>query len=69
MMSEATHIESLRDEDLVDTRIAARMLGVSPNTLQVWRQQNKGPAYLRLGNKTIKYSVRDLTDFVQRIEP
>lgn len=68
-MSEATHIESLRDEDLVDTRIAARMLGVSPNTLQVWRQQNKGPAYLRLGNKTIKYSVRDLTDFVQRIEP
>jgi len=60
--------QSIADLDLVDTRTAARFLGMSQSTLHIWRREGKGPAFYRLGTKTIKYSLKDLTDFMERVQ-
>lgn len=44
-------------------REAAAYLGVSVKTLQAWRFQGRGPAYFRLGNKTIVYTGERLDAF------
>ena len=59
---------NIDNQDLVDTVIAARILNVSPRTLYNYRRQGKGPAYYRIGDKTIKYSIKDLNTFAERIE-
>ena len=59
------HIE---DEVLVDTREAARILSLSPNTLQLMRVEKRGPAYYKMGPKTVRYAMKDLTAYVRRIE-
>lgn len=45
---------------LMDERAAGRYLGgeehpVSPRTLQRWRRDGEGPAYLKLGGKLVRY--------------
>jgi predicted DNA-binding transcriptional regulator AlpA len=37
-------------------RDAARLLGVSERTLQRWRRDGGGPAFIRLGARRIAYS-------------
>jgi len=54
--------------DLVDTVIAARILNLSPRTLYNYRRKGKGPAYYRIGDKVIKYSIKDLNAFAKRVE-
>lgn len=41
---------------------AATFLGLSARTLQMWRFQNKGPVYLKLG-RAVRYRPGDLIDF------
>jgi hypothetical protein len=43
---------------------AAKILGVKPGTLAVWRSKgyNKGPRFVRIG-RLIKYRVADLEEF------
>lgn len=56
------------------TEEAAEYLGLSKSTLDNWRQQKKGPVYVRLnasakivrGAKNIKYRKADLDDWVER---
>lgn len=45
---------------LLDSKEAADFLGVSPNTLKDWRYRGKGPQYLRLSHKTVRYREVDL---------
>ena len=42
---------------------AARLLKVSARTLQAWRGQGRGPAFVRAG-RAIRYTRTDLTDWV-----
>lgn len=37
-------------EDLLDNEQAAELLGIKPNTLEVWRHKGKGPAFHKFGN-------------------
>ena len=37
--------------DLLSTKETARLLGVQPNTLEIWRVQGKGPPFLKLGDQ------------------
>ncbi len=39
---------------LVDDKEAARLLGLSVNTMRIWRYQGKGPEYIKLG-KAVRY--------------
>ena len=47
---------------LVNTKQAAEILGLKPNTLEIWRCHNKGPRYKKLGRR-ILYDLTDLEDF------
>ena len=47
---------------LLNTVQAAEMLGVRPNTLEIWRCRHVGPKYKKLGRRVL-YDQTDLEDF------
>ena len=47
---------------LVNTIQAAEILGLKPNTLEIWRCHKKGPRFKKLGRR-ILYDLTDLEDF------
>lgn len=46
----------------LNTKEAARLYDLVPNTLERWRCQNRGPKYARIGRR-ILYDMQDLEDF------
>lgn len=50
---------------LLDTRAAARYLGIAHGTLQNARSRGDGPAYVRVGRRSIRYRVCDLELYIQ----
>jgi hypothetical protein len=36
-------------DDLLSNEQTATLLGIKPNTLEVWRHKGKGPVFLKLG--------------------
>jgi predicted DNA-binding transcriptional regulator AlpA len=44
---------------------AAAFLGVSPRVLQKWRVTGRGPQFLRLSSRCIRYSQADLLSWVE----
>jgi hypothetical protein len=36
--------------DLLDNEQTASLLGIKPNTLEIWRHKGKGPSFLKLGD-------------------
>lgn len=48
---------STHDEPLIDTRAAARMLGLAEITLRMWRTEGNPdqPPYIRVSSKAIRY--------------
>ena len=50
---------------LVDEKVAAKILGVTPGTLSVWRCTRRYPLpYTRIG-RAIRYRVEDIERFIQ----
>jgi predicted DNA-binding transcriptional regulator AlpA len=50
------------------TREVARMLGVSPACLQLWRNDGKGPAFVKYGDgpkSSVRYMLTDVEAFIQ----
>jgi hypothetical protein len=60
----------INPDELIPADEAARELRVRPNTLQDWRTDKKGPAFVRLG-KRVFYRRADLATFIgaQRHDP
>ena len=53
-------------ERLLDTKTAAKILGVHHNTLVKWRTKGGGPDFEVLGSRTIRYSPRALMRYRER---
>ena len=51
--------------EFLNTREAASLLSLKKNTLEIWRVQGRGPAFVRLG-RAIRYRIGDLENFVQK---
>lgn len=49
---------------VVDEDAAAALLGLSPRTLQRWRVESRGPAFVRVGKRRM-YRPSDLARFVE----
>jgi len=45
---------------------AAKFLGLRPQTLRNWRQLDKGPPYIKLGQRAIRYLSEDLESFANQ---
>ena len=57
-------VNSMTDPDtLCDEYDAADFLKLSVRTLQAWRQQACGPAFIRAG-RAVRYRRRDLIDWI-----
>jgi len=52
------------DEKFLTTKEAAAYLGLMPCTLEKWRCQGKGPRFVKLGSKAVRYRRSDLDAFV-----
>lgn len=50
---------------VVNEKDAAEILNISAQTLQAWRQQKTGPAYVKVG-RLVKYRIIDLEDYINR---
>jgi len=48
-------MEKRQTEKLLNITEKARELGVTCETLRVWRKEGKGPAYVRYSEKMIRY--------------
>lgn len=51
-------------DELLTTKAAAKYLCVSPQTLEKWRSQKRGPHFFKLGKKAVRYQKSDLTAFM-----
>jgi phage terminase Nu1 subunit (DNA packaging protein) len=48
---------------LVDTKEAAKLIGLAEQTMSLWRSQGRGPAFLRVGSR-IRYHLDDLSNWL-----
>ena len=55
-----------KDERLVNDVTAAEILGLSVITLRNWRCLGKGPRYLKLNGRAIRYRVSDLLAWAEQ---
>lgn len=59
-----------RGDLLLDDKETAALLGLSPQTLRGWRHESgrrgelRGPRYVRLGARSIRYRMSDLRDYL-----
>jgi len=49
---------------LLDERETARRLAVSPHALRFWRAHGKGPPWVRLGERLIRYDLAELRRWI-----
>ena len=59
-LAELRELHALPDEALLNVHEAAAFLRLSPNALNWYRSQRRGPTYQRVGPKVIRYRVGDL---------
>lgn len=52
--------------ELLTEKEAAKLLSLNPGTLRSWRCEGRGPSYVRLGTRAIRYSLTAIQEWVQR---
>jgi len=50
---------------LLTTQEVSETLGVTVNTLQIWRHQGKGPRYIKLSRRAIRYRAGDCQEWLE----
>ena len=58
------------EQEFVNDREASKFSSIATQTFRNWRQNGKGPAYVKIG-ASVRYSISDLRAFMEarRIEP
>ena len=54
--------------EYLDIDGAADFIGVSRQTLDKWRMDRQGPAYIKVGKQRVMYSVEDLRSFMTSLK-
>ena len=50
---------------LLDKHKTGALVGVSPKTLEAWRSNGTGPAYIRISLTCVRYRRRDVLDWIE----
>jgi hypothetical protein len=61
-------METSQQVRLLNNGQAASLLGITPNTLKVWRCKGRGPAFIKMGNSpqaAIAYDEADVRAFIE----
>lgn len=66
-MQNSTNIEksSAEDQQLLRQDEVAKILNLSPRTLESWRHRGGGPRYLLLTPRCVRYRKSDLSQFIE----
>lgn len=56
-----------KDNTLLDSESTAALLGISPRTLEGWRRRGRGPRFLRLSHRVVRYRRSDLAKWLRRV--
>jgi len=59
-------LAELNPAQLVDTKRAARFMGLKESTLEQWRVYGKGPEFVKMG-RSVRYRVRDLQQYLDTL--
>jgi hypothetical protein len=59
-------IQGLNINGVMKETQAAEILCVAVQTLRNWRHQRKGPPYLVVGKRGIRYEIDDLKNYIDR---
>lgn len=54
---------------LLSNAEAASLLGIKPNTLEIWRCKGRGPRFCKMGGAkqaAIRYRSEDVTEWIER---
>lgn len=62
-------LHALHDDALLSTREAAAFLNLSPSSLNWYRCNRIGPDYVKLGTKTVRYTVGALRAYASTLRP
>lgn len=54
--------------EYLDIDGAAAFIGVSRQTVDKWRMDRQGPAYIKVGKQRVMYSVEDLRSFMTSLK-
>ncbi|MCW9059723.1 MAG: helix-turn-helix domain-containing protein [Gammaproteobacteria bacterium] len=60
---------SALNPDLITNEEAADLLGIKPNTLEIWRTKGKGPKFVKMGEHKqapIRYMRPEIFDWLER---
>ena len=49
---------------LLNEQEAAKLLGVTIAALQKWRQKKRGPTYIKISPRCVRYSPQAIEDFI-----
>jgi excisionase family DNA binding protein len=52
--------------DTLNSKQAARYLGVSEASLRLWRSEGRGPCHFRAGEKLVRYRRADLDAWIKQ---
>jgi len=56
-------------DNLLDNEQTAALLGIKPNTLEIWRGKSKGPTFLKLGDtpqSPVRYLRSDVIEWLRQ---
>lgn len=52
--------------ELIDTKAAAKMLGIAPTTLETWRTLGRpAPPFVKIGRRAVRYDPADVRAFIE----
>ncbi len=60
-------LTTTKSTELLTSEEAAVLLGIKPNTLEIWRTKGKGPEFVKLGNAKqapVRYIKSILVDWI-----
>lgn len=57
-------LETMHEDELLDQKELAEILGISQKTIALWRSEGKPPQFRRYGRKFVRYLVSDIRNFI-----
>ncbi len=51
-------------DSYLNTVQAASILGLKPSTLEAWRMYGRGPPWIRMGPRIVRYRLSDLNQWI-----
>lgn len=59
-----SHVNSDQSDSLLTRPEAAKYLGLRPATLEVWAVKGRGPRFIKLGARAVRYRKSDVQAWV-----